>query len=162
METIVGYSPDKSQNMVLMGGWISKDMKDLPLRTRVSSHFPESQSYYSTLAKLMMKEDLDLSADDDVHSWLDALNERELCRLRKNFLIARVRLTSGFEITAYIPGIGHNLQEHSVVLVRGGRVKDLPGVRYHIVRAVFNFLLLLGHLVEPIPQQHLSLPLSEQ
>jgi|TARA_B110000902_G_scaffold223015_1_gene259548 small subunit ribosomal protein S12 len=48
--------------------------------------------------------------------------------------VARVRLTSGFEVTAYIPGIGHNLQEHSVVLVRGGRVKDLPGVRYHIVR----------------------------
>jgi small subunit ribosomal protein S12 len=47
--------------------------------------------------------------------------------------VARVHLTSGFEITAYIPGIGHNLQEHSVVLVRGGRVKDLPGVRYHIV-----------------------------
>jgi small subunit ribosomal protein S12 len=48
--------------------------------------------------------------------------------------IARVRLTNGLEITAYIPGVGHNLQEHSVVLVRGGRVKDLPGVRYHIVR----------------------------
>ena len=48
--------------------------------------------------------------------------------------IARVRLTNGTEVTAYIPGIGHNLQEHSVVLVRGGRVKDLPGVRYHIVR----------------------------
>jgi len=47
--------------------------------------------------------------------------------------VARVRLTSGFEVTAYIPGIGHNLQEHSVVLLRGGRVKDLPGVRYHIV-----------------------------
>ena len=48
--------------------------------------------------------------------------------------VARVRLTSGFEVTAYIPGIGHNLQEHSIVLIRGGRVKDLPGVRYHIVR----------------------------
>ena len=48
--------------------------------------------------------------------------------------VARVRLTSGFEVTAYIPGIGHNLQEHSVVLIRGGRVKDLPGVRYHILR----------------------------
>nr|QBC71786.1 ribosomal protein S12 [Drosera indica] len=48
--------------------------------------------------------------------------------------VARVRLTSGFEITAYIPGIGHTLKQHSVVLVRGGRVKDLPGVRYHIVR----------------------------
>ncbi|CAN6873046.1 unnamed protein product [Brassica oleracea] len=52
--------------------------------------------------------------------------------------VARVRLTSRFEITAYIPGIGHNLQEHSVVLVRGGRVKDLPGVRYHIVRGTLD------------------------
>ncbi|MFM7468135.1 MAG: 30S ribosomal protein S12 [Vampirovibrionales bacterium] len=48
--------------------------------------------------------------------------------------VARVRLTSGFEVTSYIPGEGHNLQEHSVVLIRGGRVKDLPGVRYHIIR----------------------------
>jgi len=48
--------------------------------------------------------------------------------------IARVRLTNGFEVTAYIPGVGHNLQEHSIVLIRGGRVKDLPGVRYHMVR----------------------------
>ena len=48
--------------------------------------------------------------------------------------IARVRLTNGYEVTAYIPGIGHNLQEHSVVMIRGGRVKDLPGVRYHIIR----------------------------
>jgi small subunit ribosomal protein S12 len=48
--------------------------------------------------------------------------------------VARVRLTNGMEVTAYIPGIGHNLQEHSVVLLRGGRVKDLPGVRYHVVR----------------------------
>jgi small subunit ribosomal protein S12 len=52
--------------------------------------------------------------------------------------IARVRLTNGVEITAYIPGVGHNLQEHSVVLVRGGRVKDLPGVRYHIVRGALD------------------------
>jgi len=52
--------------------------------------------------------------------------------------IARVRLTNGVEVTAYIPGIGHNLQEHSVVLVRGGRVKDLPGVRYHIVRGALD------------------------
>ena len=52
--------------------------------------------------------------------------------------VARVRLTSGHEVTAYIPGIGHNLQEHSVVLVRGGRVKDLPGVRYHIVRGTLD------------------------
>jgi len=52
--------------------------------------------------------------------------------------VARVRLTNGMEVTAYIPGVGHNLQEHSVVLVRGGRVKDLPGVRYHIVRGTLD------------------------
>jgi small subunit ribosomal protein S12 len=52
--------------------------------------------------------------------------------------VARVRLTNGLEVTAYIPGVGHNLQEHSVVLVRGGRVKDLPGVRYHIVRGTLD------------------------
>lgn len=52
--------------------------------------------------------------------------------------IARVRLTNGQEVTAYIPGIGHNLQEHSVVMIRGGRVKDLPGVRYHIVRGILD------------------------
>lgn len=54
--------------------------------------------------------------------------------------VARVRLTTGIEVSAYIPGIGHNLQEHSVVLVRGGRVKDLPGVRYHVVRGVLDTL----------------------
>ena len=52
--------------------------------------------------------------------------------------IARVKLTNGYEVTSYIPGIGHNLQEHSVVLIRGGRVKDLPGVRYHIIRGTLN------------------------
>jgi len=52
--------------------------------------------------------------------------------------VARVRLTNGMEVTAYIPGIGHNLQEHSVVLIRGGRVKDLPGVRYHIIRGTLD------------------------
>jgi len=52
--------------------------------------------------------------------------------------VARVRLTNNIEVTAYIPGIGHNLQEHSIVLVRGGRVKDLPGVRYHVVRGVMD------------------------
>ncbi|MCK5406628.1 MAG: 30S ribosomal protein S12 [Candidatus Krumholzibacteria bacterium] len=52
--------------------------------------------------------------------------------------IARVRLTNGFEVTAYIPGEGHNLQEHSIVLIRGGRVKDLPGVRYHIIRGTLD------------------------
>jgi small subunit ribosomal protein S12 len=52
--------------------------------------------------------------------------------------VARVRLTNGIEVTGYIPGVGHNLQEHSIVLIRGGRVKDLPGVRYHIVRGVLD------------------------
>lgn len=52
--------------------------------------------------------------------------------------IARVRLSNGMEVTAYIPGIGHNLQEHSIVMIRGGRVKDLPGVRYHVVRGIYD------------------------
>lgn len=52
--------------------------------------------------------------------------------------VARVRLTNGMEVTAYIPGVGHNLQEHSIVLIRGGRVKDLPGVRYHIIRGTLD------------------------
>lgn len=58
--------------------------------------------------------------------------------------IARVRLTNGNEVTAYIPGIGHNLQEHSLVLVRGGRVKDLPGVRFHVVRGALDTLGVTG------------------
>ena len=60
--------------------------------------------------------------------------------------VARIRLTSGFEVTAYIPGVGHTLQEHSVVLVRGGRVKDLPGVRYHIVRGTLDTAGVKGRL----------------
>ncbi len=52
--------------------------------------------------------------------------------------VARVRLTNGFEVTTYIPGVGHNLQEHSIVMIRGGRVKDLPGVRYHIIRGTLD------------------------
>ncbi len=58
--------------------------------------------------------------------------------------IARVRLTNGVEVTAYIPGIGHNLQEHSIVLLRGGRVKDLPGVRYHIIRGTLDAMGVEG------------------
>nr|AWX53174.1 ribosomal protein S12 [Blidingia minima]QUX32821.1 30S ribosomal protein S12 [Blidingia minima] len=60
--------------------------------------------------------------------------------------VARVRLTTQFEVTAYIPGIGHNIQEHSVVLVRGGKVKDLPGVRYHIVRGVLDTASVKGRI----------------
>ena len=58
--------------------------------------------------------------------------------------VARVRLTNGIEVTTYIPGVGHNLQEHSIVLIRGGRVKDLPGVRYHIVRGTLDALGAAG------------------
>ena len=58
--------------------------------------------------------------------------------------VARVRLTNGFEVTSYIPGVGHNLQEHSVVLIRGGRVKDLPGVRYHIIRGTLDSVGVQG------------------
>jgi len=70
-----------------------------------------------------------------VHESIQQHPKKPNSALRK---VARVRLTSGFEVTAYIPGIGHNLQEHSVVLVRGGRVKDLPGVRYHIIRGALD------------------------
>ena len=80
------------------------------------------------------------------------LNEKETKALQKEILktvtpkkpnsalrkVARVRLSNGYEVTSYIPGIGHNLQEHSVVLIRGGRVKDLPGVRYHIIRGTLD------------------------
>ncbi|TDI13347.1 MAG: 30S ribosomal protein S12 [Acidobacteria bacterium] len=58
--------------------------------------------------------------------------------------VARVRLTNGIEVTTYIPGVGHNLQEHSIVLIRGGRVKDLPGVRYHVVRGTLDALGVEG------------------
>jgi len=58
--------------------------------------------------------------------------------------VARVRLTNGHEVTAYVPGVGHNLQEHSIVLVRGGRVKDLPGVRYHIIRGTLDAMGVEG------------------
>ena len=58
--------------------------------------------------------------------------------------MARVRLTNGVEVTSYIPGVGHNLQEHSVVLIRGGRVKDLPGVRYHIIRGTLDSVGVQG------------------
>ncbi len=58
--------------------------------------------------------------------------------------VARVRLTNGIEVTTYIPGVGHNLQEHSIVLIRGGRVKDLPGVRYHVVRGTLDTLGVEG------------------
>jgi small subunit ribosomal protein S12 len=70
-----------------------------------------------------------------LHKGIHNYSKKPNSALRK---VARVRLSNGFEVTSYIPGEGHNLQEHSVVLIRGGRVKDLPGVRYHIVRGVLD------------------------
>ena len=70
-----------------------------------------------------------------VHGSTQPPRKKPNSALRK---VARVRLTNGFEVTSYIPGEGHNLQEHSVVMIRGGRVKDLPGVRYHIIRGVLD------------------------
>jgi len=70
-----------------------------------------------------------------VHPRLYHTPKKPNSALRK---VARVKLTSGYEVTSYIPGVGHNLQEHSIVLIRGGRVKDLPGVRYHIIRGTLD------------------------
>lgn len=101
-----------------------------------------------TINQLIRHPRKDLSKRNKVPALLSCPQRRGVCTrvttttpkkpnsaLRK---IARVRLTSGFEVTCYIPGEGHNLQEHSVVLIRGGRVKDLPGVRYHIVRGALD------------------------
>ncbi|NLL19903.1 MAG: 30S ribosomal protein S12 [Clostridia bacterium] len=97
-----------------------------------------------TIQQLVRKGRQDLMEKSDAPALRECPQKRGVCTrvytttpkkpnsaLRK---VARVRLSNGIEVTAYIPGIGHNLQEHSVVLIRGGRVKDLPGVRYHIIR----------------------------
>ena len=76
-----------------------------------------------------------------VSDWSSDVCSSDLSALRK---VARVRLTNSVEVTAYIPGVGHNLQEHSIVLIRGGRVKDLPGVRYHIVRGTLDAVGVQG------------------
>ena len=101
-----------------------------------------------TINQLIRKPRLPLGARNKVPALQASPQKRGVCTrvytttpkkpnsaLRK---VARVKLTSGIEVTSYIPGVGHNLQEHSIVLVRGGRVKDLPGVRYHIVRGVLD------------------------
>ncbi|NLC78061.1 MAG: 30S ribosomal protein S12 [Clostridia bacterium] len=101
-----------------------------------------------TIQQLVRKGRQDLMEKSDAPALRECPQKRGVCTrvytttpkkpnsaLRK---VARVRLSNGIEVTAYIPGIGHNLQEHSVVLIRGGRVKDLPGVRYHIVRGALD------------------------
>ena len=76
-----------------------------------------------------------------LHPRLHADAQKPNSALRK---VARVRLTNGIEVTTYIPGVGHNLQEHSIVLIRGGRVKDLPGVRYHVIRGTLDAVGVAG------------------
>ena len=101
-----------------------------------------------TINQLIRKPRKDMAARNNVPAMQRCPQKRGVCTrvttttpkkpnsaMRK---IARVRLTNGYEVTAYIPGAGHNLQEHSVVMIRGGRVKDLPGVRYHIIRGTLD------------------------
>ncbi len=101
-----------------------------------------------TINQLIRKPRKDMAARNNVPAMQGCPQKRGVCTrvttttpkkpnsaMRK---IARVRLTNGYEVTAYIPGEGHNLQEHSVVMIRGGRVKDLPGVRYHIIRGTLD------------------------
>ncbi|MBP2656162.1 MAG: rpsL [Firmicutes bacterium] len=101
-----------------------------------------------TISQLVRKGRMELEKKSTAPALVECPQKRGVCTrvytttpkkpnsaLRK---VARVRLTNGIEVTAYIPGIGHNLQEHSVVLIRGGRVKDLPGVRYHIIRGALD------------------------
>jgi len=108
----------------------------------------EREIYMPTINQLIRKPRVAQKTRNKVPAMQECPQKRGVCTrvytttpkkpnsaLRK---VARVRLTNGFEVTSYIPGEGHNLQEHSVVLIRGGRVKDLPGVRYHIVRGVLD------------------------
>lgn len=108
----------------------------------------ERETYMPTINQLIRKPRVAQKTRNKVPAMQECPQKRGVCTrvytttpkkpnsaLRK---VARVRLTNGFEVTSYIPGEGHNLQEHSVVLIRGGRVKDLPGVRYHIVRGVLD------------------------
>ena len=105
-------------------------------RTRKRSHSnaPALQVGYNSFRKKMIKQSSPQKRG--VCTRVGTMTPKKPNSAMRKF--ARVRLTNGIEVTAYIPGIGHNLQEHSVVLVRGGRVKDLPGVRYHIVRGALD------------------------
>jgi len=101
-----------------------------------------------TINQLVRKGRLDVTYKSDSPALMECPQKRGVCTVVKTTTpkkpnsalrkIARVRLTNGMEVSGYIPGIGHNLQEHSVVLIRGGRVKDLPGVRYHIIRGTLD------------------------
>jgi small subunit ribosomal protein S12 len=110
--------------------------------------FEEGGAIMPTISQLVRKSRQELEKKSTAPALKECPQKRGVCTrvytttpkkpnsaLRK---VARVRLTNGIEVTAYIPGIGHNLQEHSVVLIRGGRVKDLPGVRYHIIRGALD------------------------
>ena len=114
----------------------------------VVSYILYERSYMPTINQLIRKPRKDMATRNNVPAMQACPQKRGVCTrvttttpkkpnsaMRK---IARVRLTNGYEVTAYIPGEGHNLQEHSVVMIRGGRVKDLPGVRYHIIRGTLD------------------------
>src|SRR5689334_6823858 len=115
---------------------------------RLSRNFARSVEDVPTLSQLVRKGRKKITAKTNSPALQSCPQKRGVCTrvytqtpkkpnsaLRK---VARVRLTNGIEVTTYIPGIGHNLQEHSIVLIRGGRVKDLPGVRYHVVRGTLD------------------------
>jgi small subunit ribosomal protein S12 len=115
---------------------------------RLIKHNPKGGIYMPTINQLVRKGRKSVGKRKKTPALINCPQRRGVCTrvytttpkkpnsaLRK---VARVRLTNGFEVTCYIPGEGHNLQEHSIVLVRGGRVKDLPGVRYHIIRGVLD------------------------
>jgi small subunit ribosomal protein S12 len=101
-----------------------------------------------TISQLVRKGRKEITSQSDSPALKGSPQKRGVCTAVKTSTpkkpnsalrkVARVRLTNGIEVTSYIPGIGHNLQEHSVVLIRGGRVKDLPGVRYHVVRGALD------------------------
>ena len=101
-----------------------------------------------TINQLIRKGRKEVTYKSDSPALMECPQKRGVCTVVKTTTpkkpnsalrkVARIRLTNGFEVSGYIPGIGHNLQEHSVVLIRGGRVKDLPGVRYHVVRGTLD------------------------
>jgi small subunit ribosomal protein S12 len=129
-------------------------LSPLPPRLQSEGRFCWEKSSMPTISQLVRSGREKLAVKKKAPALKESPQKRGVCTrvytttpkkpnsaLRK---VARVRLTNGFEVTSYIPGVGHNLQEHSVVLIRGGRVKDLPGVRYHIVRGTLDAVGVQG------------------
>ena len=127
---------------------------DCPAHRERRWRFPEDGVIVPTISQLVRKGRTQVAVKTKSPALQDNPQKRGVCvrvftqtpkkpnsALRK---VARVRLTNGIEVTTYIPGVGHNLQEHSLVLIRGGRVKDLPGVRYHVVRGTLDAVGVQG------------------